>query len=80
MNFSNFIFKHGKKKKFLSNSVLVSKIVTFMSKKKSLYEFHQKSSKTTERHSLAVCGSLCGEKRFLLIFIPVYWFDEKKVV
>ena len=26
--------------------------------------------KTTEKHSLAVCDTICGEKLFLLIFIP----------
>ena len=49
-------------------------------KRKVLYEFSQKCLKTTERHSLAVCGSLCGEKQFLLIFFPFYWLDKKKVV
>ena len=39
----------------------------------------QNASKKTERHSLEVCGSICGEKRFLLIFIPFYWFDKKKL-
>ena len=29
--------------------------------------------------SLVVCGSLCGEKQFLLIFIPFYWFDQKQL-
>ena len=48
-----------------------------MSKKKRSYEFPPKCFKTTERHSLAVCGSVCGEKQFLLIFIPFYWFDQK---
>ena len=38
----------------------------------------KKSFKTTERHSLAVCGSLYGEKLFL-IFIPFYWFDQKQL-
>ena len=55
---------------FLTISGLVSAIVTFMSIKKVLYEFPQKYFKTTEGHSLAVCGSLCGEKYFLLIYIP----------
>ena len=42
---------------FLSFSVLVSEIVTFMSKNKYFfYEFPQKWFKTTERHSSAVCG------------------------
>ena len=27
--------------------------------------------------SLAEYGSLCGEKQFLLIFIPFYWFEQK---
>ena len=43
-----------------------------------LYEFPQKWFKITERHSLAVCSSLWGEKQFLLIFIPFYWFEQKK--
>ena len=38
--------------------------------------FPQIASKQSESHSLAVCVSLCGEKQFLLIFIPFYWFDE----
>ena len=54
-------------------------IVTFLTTKKVLYEFPQNCFKTTERHSLAVCGSLCGEKQFLLIFIPFNWFDQKQL-
>ena len=60
-----------KNNNFLSIIVLVSEIVTFISKKKVFYEFPQKCFKTAERHSLAVCGSLCGEKQFLLIFFPL---------
>ena len=66
-----------RKIKFLSISVLVSGIDTLCLKRKVLYEFPQKCFKTTERHSLAVCGSLCGEKQFLLIFISFNWFDQK---
>ena len=33
----------------------------------------------TERHSLAVCGLLCGEKQFLLIVIFFYWFVQKQL-
>ena len=62
---------------FLRLSLLVSEIVTLCLKKKVLYEFPQNCFKTTERPSLAVCGSLCGEKDFLLIFVPFYWFDQK---
>ena len=68
-----------RKTNFLSISVLDSEIVTFMSKKKVHYEIPQKCFKTSERHSLAVCGSLCGVKQFLLIFIPFYWFDQKQL-
>ena len=32
-----------------------------------------------EKHSLDACDSLCGEKMFLLIFIPFYWFDPKNL-
>ena len=73
--FSNMV----RKTNFLSISVLVSEIVTFMYKKKVLYEFLQKYFKTTERHSLAVCPSLWGENFFLLIFIPFFWFEQKKL-
>ena len=31
--------------------------------------FQKKCFKTTESYGLEVCGSLCGEKQFLLIFI-----------
>ena len=41
----------------------------FMLKKNSLW-ISPKYFKTTEKHSLSVCGSLWGEKRFLLIFAP----------
>ena len=48
-----------------------------MSKMKISLWINPKMLQTTERHSLAVCGSLCGEKQFLLIFIPFYWCDKK---
>ena len=67
-----------RKTNFLSISVLDSEIVNFMAKKKSsLYEFPPKCCKTTEKHSSVLCGSLCGEKLFLLIFITLYWFEQK---
>ena len=67
-----------RKTNFLSFSVLVSEIVTFMSNKKSSLRISPKILKTTEKQSLAGCGSLCGEKQFLLIFIPFYLFNQKK--
>ena len=59
--------------------MLVSDIVNFMYKKKVLHEFPPKCFKTTERHSLALSGSLCGEKHILLIFIPFSWFDQNQL-
>ena len=73
--FSNMV----RKTKFQSISVHISEIDSFMTKRKVLYEFPQKVFKTTERHSLEVCGSLCGEKQFLLIFIPINWFELKRL-
>ena len=75
-----FPFSHLLRKiNFLSISVLLSKIVTLWRKREVLCEFPQKCFKTTEKHSLAVCGSLWGEKQFLLIFVPFYWFDQKQM-
>ena len=73
--FSNMV----RKTNFLSISVIVSAIVILCLKRKVLYEYPQKCLKTRERPSLAVCGSLCGEKQFLLIFILFYWFDQKQL-
>ena len=70
-------FKHGKKNKLAESFSVRFCDSQFYVKRKILYEFPQKSFKTTERHSLAVCSLLSGEKQFLLIFIPLYWFDKK---
>ena len=59
--------------------MLVSEIVTFMSKKKSSLWISPKMLKKKERQSLAVCDSLGGEKQLLLIFIPFYRFDQKQL-
>ena len=66
-----------RKTNFLSISVLVSEIVTFMSKKKSSLWISQKMHLYHIKSSLSVCGSLFGEKKFLLTFIPFYWFEQK---
>ena len=73
-------FKHGKKKKFLSISVLVSEMSLLCLKRKVLYEFHPKCFKTTKRHSLVVFSSLVGEKHFLLIFSLYFWWRKKVFV
>ena len=75
------LFKHGKKNTlsgyfsahFWDCHFLCLKRIVF-------YEFLQKCFKTTERHSLAICGLLCGEKQFLLIFIRFDWFDQKHLL
>ena len=63
--FSNMV----RKTNFLSISVLISEIVILCPKRKVLYKFHQKCFKTTERLSLTVSGSLCGE---ITVFINIY--------
>ena len=48
-------------------------------KREFFSEISRKCLKITGKYSLAVCGLLCGEKQFLLILIPFYWFDQKKL-
>ena len=80
-NFPQYLPLSNKVKKtyFPNISMLVAVIVNFMFKKKILYEFPPKCFKTTERHSLAGCGSLCGETFFLLIFIPFFGLIKKQL-
>ena len=68
-----------RKTDFLSISVLVSEIVKFWLKREILNEFPPKCFNTTEKHSLAVCDPIWGEKQFLLIFVPFYWFDQNNL-
>ncbi len=74
-SFSNLL----RKTNFLSISVLLSEIVTFLIKREFFSELTQECFKTTENHSLVVCGSIWGDKQFLLIFVPFYWFVKKKL-
>ena len=53
--------------------------VTFVSKKNFFPKFFPQKSSKQQKDNLAVCGSLCGEKEILLIFIPFYWFDQKQL-
>ena len=74
--FSNLL----RKTHFLIISELLSEIVVFFTKKRIFFsELAWKCFKTTGKHSLAVCGSFWGEKQFLLIFVPFYWFAKKKL-
>ena len=67
-----------RKTHFLSISELLSEIVTFWTKKREVFsKLPRKCFKTTEKHSLVVCGSFWGEKQFLLIFVPFYCFEQK---
>ena len=72
-SFSNMV----RKTNFLSISVIIFESVTFESKKKSYLWISQKMHLNHIKSSLSVCGSLFGEKQFLLIYIPFYWFDQK---
>ena len=72
-------FKHVEKCNLSVNFEFLSEIVTFWNKKDVFNVLPQIFYKTTERHSLAVCGSLWGEKQFLLIFVPFYWLNKKQL-
>ena len=67
-----------RKTNFLSFSVLVSELVTFMSKKKVLYEFPPKFQNHRKAYFRRVWLAL-WRNIFLLIYIPFYWFDQKKL-
>ena len=51
----------------------------FLMKRVVLCDFSKKCFKITEKYSLALCSSFWGEKQFLLIFVPFYWFGQKKL-
>ena len=63
----------------LSISVLFSEIVSFLTKKRISLWIFLKILQNKERHSFAVCVTLCEEKQFLLIYIRSYWFDQKQL-
>ena len=66
-----------RKTNFLSISVLLSEIINFFTKKRIFVWISPKCFEKTEKHSLAVCGSFCGEKQFLFIFVQFYSFEQK---
>ena len=72
-------FKHGKKNKLSEYFSARFWDRLFWLKRKVLDDFLQNYFSTTERHSLAQCGSLCWEKQFLLLFIFFYRFVKKKL-
>ena len=55
---------------FLNISLLLSESVIFGLKREVFKELDRKFLKTTGKHNLAVCGSICGENQFLLIIVP----------
>ncbi len=57
--------------------MLLFEIVIFRQKREVFSELARKGFKTTGKHNLAVSGSFCGEKQFLLIFVPFYCFIQK---
>ena len=64
---------------FLIISLLLSEIVDFWLKRDVLCESSRKCFTTTEKHSLAVCGSMLAKKVLFLIFVHIYWFDQKQL-
>ena len=54
-------------------------ILVVWSKTVVFNELARKCFKTTGKHNLAVCGSFCGEKQFLLIIVPFYCFEQKQL-
>ena len=73
-------FKHGKKNnlsEYFSARFWDSHF--FDLKEKFSVSFPKKFFKTTEKLSLAVSDSIWGEKQFLLILIPFYRFDQKRL-
>ena len=62
--------KYGKKNKLAEYFSARFCDSHFNVKRRVLYEFPPKRFKTTERHSLAVCSSLSGEKHFFINIYP----------
>ena len=68
------LFKKNKLSEYFSATFSL-----FWLKREFFSEFHWKCFKTTEKHSLAVCDSIWGDKQFLFIFVQFYCFEQKKV-
>ena len=66
-----------RKSNSLCISVLLSEIATFLLKWEIFSELAQKCFKKTEKHSLEVCGSFCGKKKFFLIFVLFFCLYKK---
>ncbi len=68
-----------RKTNFLIISEILSKIVTFWTKKRTFHLISPIMLQTTEKHSLTVFVSFLGEKKLLLKFVHFYWFDQKEL-
>ena len=66
-----------RKKNFLTISVLLLRYSLILLKREVFSELARKCFKTTGKHNLVVRDSFCGEKQFLLIFVPFYCFVQK---
>ena len=75
LNFAKLL----RKMNFMSIPVVLSEIVIFSRKREVFSKFPRKCFKTIKKLSLAICGTFRGEKQILLIFIPFYLFDQKKL-
>ena len=54
--------------------MLVSEIVTFMSKRKISLRICPKINQKNKKHSLAVCGHFVEKNSLKKKFLPFYWF------
>ena len=66
-----------RKTNFPSISLILSEIVTFLTKREVFSELGRKCFKKTEKHRLSVCGTFLEKNSFLLIFVPFCCFDQK---
>ena len=73
--FSNMV----RKTNFLSISVLVSEIVTFLINKRSSLGISPKMLQINRKAQYSSMWLTFQKKQFLLIFIPFYWFDQKQL-
>ncbi len=71
------LFKLVEKNKLSQYFCVHPEIVIFRQIREVFCKLARKRFKTTGKHNLAVCGSFCGEKQFLLIFVPFYCYVQK---
>ena len=74
-HFSNLL----RKTHFMSISVLFFEIVTFLTKKRSFKWISPKMLQNNRKAWFSSMWLIWGEKKFLLIIVPFYWFVQKQL-